>query len=249
MFQTRDKDKEKDKAKERGSDGELRRSHRRSRDRRSLKSRFLKGRYSAITVTSVVATLILVGLWYGLTYYRVRGARNLSSQIPERPHEVPVQANPPIPSSASQPQTSQQMGMRRFEPRQSRNIRSTYSENVLYLENYVNTETGQEMRRRWAQEVNKAAISEWKLDAQLMPHLLLQEKILVEDLERIRMTTPATREQEVLERMRARESAFMQELNGVFKNRAGVDRYLRLKRSFLLKIQNASSNSRAASRH
>ena len=71
----------------------------------------------------------------------------------------------------------------------------------------------------------------------------LEEKILIQDLEKIKLSFKPETEQDGLEKMKAREAKFLKDLEVVFKNRANVDRFLKFKRSFYQRNQAYLSSS------
>lgn len=199
-----------------------------SRSRRRREAQQSRLRWKTLAVTSVILIIVLAGVWFGSAYIKQHGNRSLSSVNTERP---PVrEKEPDIEKPSEKP-------LRHIEPKMGRKYRSSYTENVLYLENYVASEENQDFRKKWESELNKIAGNEWKIDSWIIGPLGRDEQLLVQDLNRIKEGTSPDREKEGIEKMHAREGKFMLELDGIFKSRSAVERFLKFKRSFYQRNQ------------
>ena len=161
--------------------------------------------------------VLLLLLWAGNSYLRKPGRDTLSRREA-------------TPEPARQPAA-------RFEPKQSRKYRASYTDNVLFLENYVDAEQNADFRKRWVSELNKAAVGDWKMNESAMAPLVAKEQSLIQDLNRIKNGITTDRERDGVNQMRARETAFQHDLDGIFKKRTSVDRFLKFKRDFYVRNQ------------
>jgi len=206
-------------------DGERKETHEEKVARRARrKAREQRQMLRSVALATIVVAILFIGLWVGSAYMRARGQRSLSSQaaaIPAAP--VKVAAVPSRPT--------------RFIPRQSRKYRNTYTENVLYLENYVGAEQNIDFHKRWVADLNKIASSEWKIDAWSLAPIAVEEQALIQDLDNIKNNMMTDKVQEGMDKMHAREDKFLRDLDGVFKTRAGTERFLKFKRSFYTRNQ------------
>jgi len=201
------------------------RESRRARRRREARASQM---WRSVAMACLILALALAGVWMGSAYFRQRGARSLSSQAPV-PALTPVTAKVPDHKPPERPH--------RYEPKMSKKYRSSYTDNVLYLENYVGAEENIDFHKRWLLELNKVASSDWKIDSWTLAPVAVEEQSLIQDLSRMKGTIMTDKIQEGVNKMHAREDKFMHDLDGVFKNRAGTERYLKFKRAFYLRNQ------------
>lgn len=172
----------------------------------------------ALRAAGLVGAMLL--LWLGTALFKRSGGRiALSSRAPEVKKEVTR-----VPAT-------------RFEPKQSRKYRASYTDNVLYLENYAEAEQNMDFRKRWLEELNHVATTDWKMDQWSMAPVSAKEQVLIQDLSRIKDGLTTDREQEGIGQMRSREAAFQHDLEVIFKNKASVDRFLKFKRGFYMRNQ------------
>ncbi len=181
----------------------------------------LKGNWQSFAKASLVLLAAIVALWYASSLYK-KGGQTAQSSIGAERGEVP---NPPRRAPS------------RFEPKLTRKYRASYTENVLYLENYVAAEQNARFRSRWLAELGRVAVNDWKLDQGLLSSLSFKEQTLIQDLNRIRNGMTIEKEQEGINQMRVRETLFQRDLESFFKSRASVDRFLKFKRSFYIRNQ------------
>jgi hypothetical protein len=202
-----ERDRETDEAKE-------------ARRTRRRKARAAAKAWRSLAMTSAIVLLLAAGVWLGTTYFRQHGSRGLSSL---------AQTPPQLPSvSTSHP---------RFEPKMGKKFRGSYTENVLFLENYVSAEENMDFHKRWLNDLNKVAATEWKVDAWTLAPVLAEEQTLIQDLDNIKRSITADKEQEGVQKMKDREAKFLHDLDSVFKTRAGTEKFLKFKRSFYQRNQ------------
>ena len=125
----------------------------------------------------------------------------------------------------------------RYEPKQAKKYRATYTDNVLYLENYVAAEQNQDFRKRWTTELNRVLVSEWKMDAAKVAPIIAKEQALIRDLEHLKSIVNPQNEQAGLAQMRSREALFQRELEGIFKTPTFVNHFLKFKRAYYVRNQ------------
>ncbi|MGZ3721936.1 MAG: FHA domain-containing protein [Bdellovibrionales bacterium] len=211
------------------SESDSEREARRTKRRRQARA---NGRaLRSLTMTSLILGIIVLSIWVGTAYYKSRTGRSLtsSSQVPER--------------SAVEPDRKAEHTARKYDPKKSKKYRSSYTENVLYLENYVAAEENAEFRKQWMTELNRVASNDWKVDTWSISPIGVLEQNLVQDLEHIKTTINPDKEQEGIEKMHAREGKFLKDLDAVFKTHANVERFLKFKRSFYQRNQAYLSRS------
>ncbi|MBX3022972.1 MAG: FHA domain-containing protein [Bdellovibrionales bacterium] len=175
-------------------------------------------------VAIALAFMGIVG-WVAKPYIGRSAVRGIASA----PQKVPTARTPQAQAPA------------RFAPKQNRTYKKSYTENVLYTENYTDTEMNREFRSRWLADLAKAARTDWKVDEKTVMSLASKEQQLIADLLRLREGIQVQRETEGIAQMRARENAFSQELLTLLKSPQLVDKYMRLKRSFFTKNQQSPS--------
>ena len=189
-----------------------------------------------LAVTSVVL-VVVAALLLGAAYFRQYGARSLSSVATPSPTPVaaavvPAEVAPSLPHHSGH-----------FEPKQTHKFRGTYTDNVLYLQSYVEAEQNSDFHRKWSSELGRVAAQEWKMDPFVTGSVLNKEQILIQDLNRIRGNIHTDTEQEGISQMRSREALFLKDLEATFKNRSAVERFLKFKRSFYMRNQAYLSTS------
>jgi pSer/pThr/pTyr-binding forkhead associated (FHA) protein len=189
------------------------------RSKPSSRRRLLAAKAKArrqLTLTSIILAVVMISLWAGTAYFRRSGGHSsLSSQITESNHKAKI----------------------RFEPKQTHKIRNTYTDNVLYLENYVAAEENPDFHRHWLTELDKTVTQDWKMDKSTANPIVAKEQVLIEDLSHIREGITVEREQQGITQMRSREAAFLKDLESMLKGRAAVERFLKFKRAFYSKNQ------------
>lgn len=206
-------------------------------------------RWKSLAFPSLMLVLVTLGLYFGFSFFRSIGSRSFSSTAATKIDVKPPPSSPHSRAQAHSPAQPSKVAANvlpaRFEPKLSKKYRGSYAENVLYLENYVGIEEKPEFRRLWQNELNKVATGEWKIDSFALAPVTVEEQGLIKDLKAIRATITTTdREAEALTRMRAREDKFLHELEGIFKNKAGVDRFLKFKRAFYQRNQASLSRNK-----
>ena len=125
----------------------------------------------------------------------------------------------------------------RFSPRQTKIFKKSYTENVLYTENYSEAEFNQAFHQRWIQDLSKAGHEEWNLDDRTLTAVAAKELQLIQDLMKLRENIHVTREQQGIAAMRSRENAFQGELQTLLRTPEVVERYHRLKNAFYTRNQ------------
>lgn len=133
---------------------------------------------------------------------------------------VPASQQPPVPSA------------RVAAPAPVKGYRGSYTDNILYTDKYLENERNLDFRKSWLRELGRAVTSEWKMDGGMVASALAKEAALIDDLERLKGNGPKA---ENIQLMRAREAAFQKDLAEVFRDRAAVDKFFKLKRSFYVR--------------
>lgn len=167
-------------------------------------------------VKALMGMVVVTALWTGYQRLKTHPLTGFSSQSSE--------------ATERKPRT-------RFVPKQNRKYRNTYTDNVLYLENYVAAEQNQDFRKLWQTELNRAATKDWKVDAALANSLVNKEQILIMDLNHLRDGIFSDRESEGVAQMRSREAQFIRDSEALLKGHANYDRFTKFKRAFYIKNQ------------
>lgn len=203
-------------------------------------------RWNATYAYAALAFVILIGgLFFVL--HRSGGTSRTAASLPGSPAAAPVATSPapasvpavpaPHPTPASRPAavvaavTHAPPPVRRFTPRQTKSFKKSYTENVLYTENYVASELNREMQRLWLADLRKTGRSDWHVNDKTINAVIAKERQLIHDLLRLREDIQPARAQDGIHQMQAREGRFQQELRALLGARA-ADRFLQLKRSF-----------------
>jgi len=116
-----------------------------------------------------------------------------------------------------------------FHPAQTKDYKKTYTENILFTENYLNRELSSSWRRKWLADLNKAAKADWKLEERVISELASKENALLQDLSHMRAQL---RSEAGIRDMRAREDKFVREVQSLLGTRTATERFFKLKRSF-----------------
>lgn len=120
----------------------------------------------------------------------------------------------------------------RYGLKQSKAYRRTYAENMLYNLNFEAAEMNADFRRKWIDDLTKAARS-WKVDERAVATLVGKEMQFILDLRRMKEGVKSENaEREILLMMRQRESTFLKDVELVLKNKQNIDKFLKYKRSF-----------------
>ena len=174
--------------------------------------------WKSVGMASIGVLTIIFGCWLALSYYKQRGNRSFSS------------------SNSSRSEMRGKVAAR-FLPKQNRKYRNTYTENVLYLENYLAAEQNRDFHKLWQTELSRVGAGEWKLAPGAANAVLARELSLLNELGTIRDGLTVDREQEGTIQMRAREAEYLHDLEAMLKSRAAVDRFLKFKRAFYVRNQ------------
>jgi hypothetical protein len=113
--------------------------------------------------------------------------------------------------------------------------KTSYTDNVLYTDHYLETMRDSRFRKLWSEELGRAIARDWKLEKDLAGPVVAKETALIEDLARLKAKLSGENGADAIVQMRARESAFQKDLAGLFKNRQSVDRFLKFKHSFYMR--------------
>ncbi len=185
----------------------------------------IRPQWKGLGISSVVfATVMISGGWLILHHSgKPTASRTLSSREVEPRPAAPVEQKPKVAGH--------------FSPKQGSKYRANYSDNVLYLENYVGAEQNPGWRNLWQAELNKVAVGDWKIANFPTVDVVTKEKSLINDLVQIKDTIATDQVQKGVDEMRAREAKFMHELDGLLKGPAGVERFLKFKHSFYSRNQ------------
>ena len=170
-----------------------------------------------------LALVLVVGLvaWRFMPASRARGAMSVMAST-----SGPLPATTPNPQGAPGMPTGMPMA-------KSRVFKASYTENVLFTENFVESELNSTWRKRWLADFTKAARADLKLDDRAVAAIANKEQTLVRDLQRLRDTMSPQRQQEQMAAMKAREAVFQKELLALLKNQPQMlDKYKRLKSGF-----------------
>ena len=198
-------------------------AHTRKEEKKAnMSARKVLKRWRPFAFPALFAFLIGGGLWFIAPFFRQYASRTLSSQTPAPTGSQAAVRSAAIPAPPGP-----------YNPKQSKRYRNSYTENVIFLENYVGAEQNVDFRRRWQTELNKIATTEWKLDSWSIAPIAVEEQNLIKDLSKIRDSIHTTDQEAAgVERMRARETKYLRDLEAIFKGRAGVERFLKFKRAF-----------------
>lgn len=189
--------------------------------RRKSKVRITADPFANRTVMIGAAIVCLLALgWLVKPYIGRSAVRNIASQPGVQTKPVPAPAVP------------------RYQPRQTRVFKSTYTENVLYTENYTDTEMNADFRQRWMADFAKAARAD-NIDDKIISAVASKELQLIQDLQRLRDAIQPQQEAQGIVQMKAREAAFKKDLLTLLKTPQQVEKYQRLKRGFLTRNQAA----------
>ena len=147
--------------------------------------------------------------------------------------------HPPV-KEAMLERARKEIEAKKFKPETTTEFKKSYTDNVLFTTGYVQQELSQEFRKKWILELNKVAVSDWKLSENVIVPLVSREYGLVQELSKIRLGLTVDREKEGIEKMRTREKEFQAEIKGLLKTKEMVEKFNRLKRSFFVKNQKLS---------
>jgi hypothetical protein len=169
-----------------------------------------------LTAIGVAGFMVLV--YVGLNWWRESGMTSLSSS-----REESAEASKSVPT--------------KYQPKQSHRFRASYTENVLYLESYVEAEVNPEFHNLWLTELKQEATNSWKLNDAVFKALVSREDQLIQDLTRISGSMTTDRITEGVERMKAREAEFNRSVDGLLKSPGAAERFFKFKRSFFTRYQ------------
>lgn len=125
----------------------------------------------------------------------------------------------------------------RFEPRQSKGFKKSYTDNVLFTTLYLDAELNSEFRNLWLAEMQRTAQNEWKVDARSIHALSEKEFSLLQDLRRLRDAVQAQNEEEGIQKMRERENTFMIDATAILHDKGTLEKYMKLKKNFFNRNQ------------
>jgi hypothetical protein len=162
-------------------------------------------------------------MYFGVNWVRESGMSSLSSRESVREAQATEVRTPATPT--------------RYIPKQNRKYRTTYTDNVLYFESYVDAEQNPEFHKLWLSEFKQVANTDWKLSDPDWKAVVAKEESLIRDLAIQANSLTVEHEAEGKEKMRLREAGFIREIEGHFKGRASVEKFLAFKRSFFAKYQ------------
>ncbi len=201
-------------------DGEAVGADRRSKSRRRRRSDQSKS-WRRVFGAAAGFCVVLTSMWFGLNWMREAGMTSFSSHD-RTPKSIAPKKTPKV-----QP----------FAPKQNRQYRGSYTDNILFLENYVEAELNPEFRLAWLTSLTQEATRTWKLDAASVRTLVRREEVAIQDLVQLRSQITVEREHVGLMSMKAREKLFQDELESMLKTKASVDRFFKFKKQFYLQNQ------------
>lgn len=196
--------------------------------------------WARYTMGGLVFAAALLALWWGSAYFRktnaprsIAGTESLpSTAAVARPQAVPPQV--PQPPQAQNPYSSQQQQLQNQNLAQVRGqgmttpgFKKTYTENVLFTSNFVDSELNMDFRAMWLKDLKKAA-RDWKIDDKALNMIASKEIVLIQDLQRMRSSP---------EQMRARESQFTRDIQPHLGKKGSVEKFMKLKRAFYTRNQ------------
>jgi hypothetical protein len=182
--------------------------------------------YSIVSLTAVIVLFVYPGYWNNIQSY-------VSGYFSNRKAEGELYA---------ERLNEDRKRRSAFNPKQSKTYKASYTDNVIYTENFITLYTDdKEFQDKWIREANKFFDKELGLDDKVVVKFMPLEETLVKKLSRLRATiTPATKDT-VIEKMRGEEKIIDEKMHKVFGNQDNYEKFRTFRKSFYEKFISGAS--------
>lgn len=174
---------------------------------------------SMVAVGVLVTLVLLPSAW-----------REFKTQTEELASEQKVRAN----EEYAQKLEEKERNRPRFEPEMTTEFLPTYTERVLYTEQYVARELEKSYREDWILKLNEYFVNELKLSENVIVTFIAKESNLLKELQTMRDGINPNFIEENKARMSELEKVFVDEVRRVLKSESNFKKFEKFKRDFYL---------------
>lgn len=120
----------------------------------------------------------------------------------------------------------------KFEPEMQNNFLVSYTDRVLYTQDYISNELEKDYRERWILELNEFFTSSLRLSDNVIVTFIAKESNLIKELEGMRQIINPQFVDESTDKMRVVEKRFTDEVKRVLKTKSNYKKFQKFKKNF-----------------
>ena len=125
----------------------------------------------------------------------------------------------------------QQKGVK-YQPDMDNNYRSNYSDNILYLRNYVEMKMDQEYERKWTLILNDFIVGRLGLSDRIIPNFIANEAVMIKELMAIREGILPQFKEQGINRMNSAEQQALIKITDLLQTPENYQKFRNLEKEF-----------------
>jgi len=120
----------------------------------------------------------------------------------------------------------------KFNPKQTSNYKESYTDNVLYTENFIAIMTDEAYQNRWVVELNKFIVNDLDSSDDIIVTFITLESGLIKELGELRMQINPEFEEEGIAKLREAEARIDLQFNELFRNNEEYIKFKEFRQKF-----------------
>jgi|GEM_PF-2698459 len=177
-----------------------------------ISKRHRRQKYKWAAVSLTMGVLVTVGIQYG---HNKLGNRSLASVMDEE-----------------QKQRDLEFEQRKFKPNQTLEVRSTYTDSVIYTKNFTQAYLDDEVQHRWLKAATQYLFEKWRIPEEKTIEVLAMSKTLVKSLEDKRQNINPDFVDQNIEKMRELETQTLDQMAEKLGTKVKLEAFKKLETKF-----------------